>query len=59
MKKLLLLSLFLLTSCSTVIIYSPKNIHIKGSHNTPQITGSELDGNELDQTSDGTIPLVK
>lgn len=60
MKKLLtILTTLLLSSCSSVIIYSPKTIHVVGDENSPVITGSELDGNTLDQDAEGTIPLVK
>ncbi len=58
MKKLFFTSfLFLFFGCSSVIVYSPKYVFIKGNNNDDNtITGADLEG-QLDQKSDGNVDL--
>jgi len=58
MKKFsLLVFCFLLTSCSVVIVYAPKDVSVCGDSGEILINGSDLEGNQLDQKSDGTFDL--
>lgn len=53
-------ALFFLSSCSSVVVYSPKHICIHGNSNQgTEITGADLEG-QLDQKTDGQvdIPMV-
>lgn len=56
MKKLLPF-LFLLTSCSSVVVYSPKTVTIKGDSKEVLVSGSDLKENGLDQKADGKLEL--
>ena len=56
--KLLFISFTLLfMSCSSVFIYAPKNICVHGNAKEIKVTGSDLDGNKLDQKSDGNLKI--
>lgn len=44
-------------SCSSVFIYAPKNICVHGNAKEIKVTGSDLDGNKLDQKSDGNLKI--
>lgn len=58
MKKLILMCLCLLfTSCSVVVVYAPKDVNVCGDSGEILINGSDLEGNKLDQKSDGTFDL--
>jgi len=62
MKKILITAiLFLTSSCSVVLVYSPKHNCVVGDNNNPQITGSELDGNKLEQksTADNLVTPIR
>ena len=50
-------ALFFLSSCSSVIVYSPKHIRIHGNSNQDiENTGADLEGS-LDQKADGQLEL--
>ena len=50
-------ALFFLSSCSSVIVFSPKHICIHGNSNQgTEIKGADLEG-QLDQKADGQIAL--
>ena len=53
MIKLLFISFTLLFMCGCSITYvsAPKTVFIKGNENSTAITGSDLKGNDLKQTS--------
>lgn len=56
---LILLAMILLTSCSVTIVFAPKEVIVKDGTNTIEIKGSDLEGNNMDQSADGSdsIPL--
>ena len=56
-KLLFIFSTLLFTSCSVVFVYANKELCIHGDNNTPTISGAELDGNKLDQKSDGNVKI--
>ena len=50
---------FLCASCSVVLVYSTKEVHVRESDNTSvDIAGSELKDNKLDQESSGELKGV-
>ena len=55
----ILLVAILLTSCSVTIVFAPKEVIVKDGTNTIEIKGSDLEGNNMDQSADGSasIPL--
>lgn len=59
--RLLILSLFLFTSCSTTIVYAPKTVSVCGNSDNIEIKGSDLKDNQATQSSDPIIdiPLIK
>lgn len=57
MKKLILIMCLMCTSCSVVLVYSPKAVCVHGKDNAVEITGSDLRDNKLDQKSDGQVVI--
>ncbi len=56
-KKISLTLLLLLTACSTTIVYAPKHICNHGADAAINISGSDLKGNALEQSSQGNFSL--
>lgn len=50
-KLIFILSIFLFTSCSITIVYAPKEVCNSGENNTTEIQGSDLKGNQAEQSS--------
>jgi hypothetical protein len=58
MKKLTLcIVLLCCTGCSVTIVYTPKAVCNHGNNNTTELTGSDLRGNEANQSAQGEIDL--
>ena len=58
MKKLILsLVLFCSAGCSVTVVYVEKTANIYGDKNTTELTGSDLEGNEANQSAQGEIDL--
>ncbi len=58
MKHIILISVILLSGCSTTIVYAPKTIKIHGNSNETEIKGSDLKDNDLKQESEGRVTPI-
>jgi len=57
MKKIMIMAMFLMASCSTTYVSVVKVINIYGVSNTVDQGGSALEGNSLDQKADGKLDI--